>query len=61
MYACRYWDIVWDEGGENRTKKGAKGKGRFDRFGSWTLKFFQKRKIFRKEKKKYFIRTFYII
>ncbi|KHN08234.1 Rhamnogalacturonate lyase [Glycine soja] len=26
-----YWDIVWDEGGKKRTKKGAKGKGRFDR------------------------------
>ncbi|XP_004501130.1 uncharacterized protein [Cicer arietinum] len=26
-----YWDIVWDQGGVKRTKKGAKGKGRFDR------------------------------
>ncbi|KAK7282912.1 hypothetical protein RIF29_12030 [Crotalaria pallida] len=26
-----YWDMVWDEGGNKTTKKGAKGKGRFDR------------------------------
>ncbi|KAK7311716.1 hypothetical protein RJT34_10024 [Clitoria ternatea] len=26
-----YWDLVWDEGGNKTTKKGAKGKGRFDR------------------------------
>ncbi|RDY06418.1 hypothetical protein CR513_09596, partial [Mucuna pruriens] len=30
-----YWDIVWDQGGKNRTKKGAKGKGTFDRFDSF--------------------------
>ncbi|XP_061372051.1 probable rhamnogalacturonate lyase B [Gastrolobium bilobum] len=26
-----YWDIVWDQGGNKTTKKGAKGKGKFDR------------------------------
>ncbi|XP_014500308.1 probable rhamnogalacturonate lyase B [Vigna radiata var. radiata] len=36
-YDRGYWDIVWDEGGENRTKKGAKGKGRFDRMEATNL------------------------
>ncbi|XP_057434879.1 probable rhamnogalacturonate lyase B isoform X2 [Lotus japonicus] len=26
-----YWDIVWDQGGNKTTKKGKKGKGKFDR------------------------------
>ncbi|CAJ2643127.1 unnamed protein product [Trifolium pratense] len=32
-----YWDIVWDQGGKNRTKKGAKGKGRLDRMDTTNL------------------------
>ncbi|GAU14328.1 hypothetical protein TSUD_308880 [Trifolium subterraneum] len=32
-----YWDIVWDQGGKNRTKKGAKGKGKLDRMDTTNL------------------------
>ncbi|AES73958.2 rhamnogalacturonate lyase B-like protein [Medicago truncatula] len=33
-----YWDIVWDQGGEKRTKKGAKGKGKLDRLETTNMR-----------------------
>lgn len=33
-----YWDIVWDQGGAKRTKKGAKGKGKLDRLETTNMR-----------------------